>query len=174
MKQLFKVTILPAFFLLVTVNSTNAAFPTEKQTRQNVTLISNTPVANELTENTKDKALLKKELKDLSRAKANGTGGNGGKSKTLAAVLAFFLGGFGVHSFYMGQKTKGFVQLGGTLLGIGLYVAGIASFISGMGASLPILAIIGGVLILGVGIWAFVDFIRILTGGLAPEEGFNS
>ncbi len=29
--------------------------------------------------------------------------GSGGKNKVVAAVLAFFLGGFGVHRFYLGQ-----------------------------------------------------------------------
>ena len=173
MKQLFKITVLPALFLLLTVNSTNAAFPKEKKGRIEVNLKSDKPGNNEISENPINKSQLKKELKELTNSNSEGQGGSGSKSKVLAAILALFLGGFGIHRFYMGQKKQGFMQLGGTLVGIGLYVAGIASFVSGTGAAIPVVAIIGAVLLLGVSIWAFVDFIRILTGGLAPEEGFN-
>lgn len=34
-----------------------------------------------------------------------------GKSRITAAVLAFFLGGIGVHKFYLGQIGLGFVYL---------------------------------------------------------------
>lgn len=95
----------------------------------------------------------------------------GDKSKVVAAVLAFFLGGFGVHDFYLGNKRNGFIKLGLTLIGIALYVAGIVAFAASEAAALPILAIIGYLIILGVGIWAFVDFIRILTGSYEPVDG---
>ena len=173
MKQLIKVAILPAIFLLVTASSTNAAFPTEKQNQKEVAVISGKNGNKEITENLSNKAQLKKALNELTSPNSQGKGGSGSKSKILAAVLAFFLGGFGVHRFYMGQKKQGFMQLGGTLLGIGLYVGGIASFISSSGLAFPTLALIGLILIVAVGIWAFIDFIRILTGGLAPEEGFS-
>jgi TM2 domain-containing membrane protein YozV len=39
-----------------------------------------------------------------------GTARNG-KSKIAAALLAFFLGGFGVHKFYLGQVGWGLVYL---------------------------------------------------------------
>jgi TM2 domain-containing membrane protein YozV len=117
----------------------------------------------------------KKEFKvQMSEnAKAGYGGYGGGKSKVIAVVFVLLLGSFGAHSFYMGQTGKGFLQLGLTLLGIGLYIAGIASYVSGAGVAIPATALVGLVLILGVSIWALVDFIRILTGGLAPEEGFD-
>lgn len=34
-----------------------------------------------------------------------------GKSRVIAALLAFFLGGFGVHKFYLGQVGMGIVYL---------------------------------------------------------------
>lgn len=34
-----------------------------------------------------------------------------GKSKVAAALFAFFLGGFGAHKFYLGQKGMGFLYL---------------------------------------------------------------
>jgi TM2 domain-containing membrane protein YozV len=33
------------------------------------------------------------------------------KNKTVATVLAFFLGGLGVHKFYLGQNVAGFFYL---------------------------------------------------------------
>jgi hypothetical protein len=76
----------------------------------------------------------------------------------------------------MGQKTKGLLQLGLTILGIVLLAVGLGSTITDVatgGTTIATTAIIGYFLVLGVSIWAFVDFIRILIGGLAPEEGFN-
>jgi TM2 domain-containing membrane protein YozV len=98
----------------------------------------------------------------------------GDKSKIAAALLAFFLGGFGVHDFYLGNKRNGIIKLLGTLLGIVLMVVGIAGAATSTAtgfAALPALAIIGYILILGISIWAFVDFIRILTGSYEPVDG---
>lgn len=33
------------------------------------------------------------------------------KNKIVAAVLAFFLGGFGIHQFYLGNNSKGILYL---------------------------------------------------------------
>ena len=33
------------------------------------------------------------------------------KDKTTAAILAFFLGGFGVHKFYLGESGLGIIYL---------------------------------------------------------------
>ncbi|MGC4059050.1 MAG: TM2 domain-containing protein [Chitinophagaceae bacterium] len=59
------------------------------------------------------------------------------KSQLAAALLCFFLGGLGIHRFYLGYTWQGIVQL-----------------------------LTGG----GCGIWALIDFIRILTGDLGPKD----
>lgn len=65
-------------------------------------------------------------------------GAKKGKSQIVAAVLCFFLGGLGIHRFYLGYTWQGVVQL-----------------------------LTGG----GCGIWALIDFIRILIGDLGPKDG---
>jgi hypothetical protein len=62
----------------------------------------------------------------------------GGKSQLIALLLCGFLGGLGIHRFYLGYTWQGIVQL----LTLG-----------------------------GCGIWALIDFIRIITGGLQPKDG---
>ena len=68
----------------------------------------------------------------------------GGKSKMVAALLAFFLGALGVHQFYLGHSGRGIAMLLLTISFVGLIVSGI---------------------------WAIVDFIRYLT---MPEEQFDA
>ena len=61
-----------------------------------------------------------------------------GKSKVAAGILALFLGGFGIHNFYLGYTGKALFQLLGTLLSCGIL-------------ALPIF------------IWSFVEGILILV-----------
>lgn len=72
----------------------------------------------------------------------------GDKSKVVAAVLAFFLGAFGVHNFYLGKTTRAVAQL---LMGTVGWILIIPPFISG--------------------IWAFVEFILILVA--APGTPYH-
>jgi TM2 domain-containing membrane protein YozV len=171
MKHLIKITLLSTLFLFFTASTMKAAFPTDKTSVPAVVLNAENGINNSLVEKQATSKELKKQIKALKHENSKPMGG--GKSKIVAALLAFFLGGLGIHSFYMGQTKKGFFQLGITVLGIVLFAAGIGSWVSGAGVAFPTTALIGYLLILGVAIWAFVDFIRILTGGLAPEEGFN-
>ena len=62
----------------------------------------------------------------------------GGKSQLTALLLALFLGGIGIHRFYLGYTWQGIVQI----LTLG-----------------------------GLGIWALIDLIRIITGDLKPKNG---
>ena len=41
------------------------------------------------------------------------------KSKTIAVILAWFLGAFGVHNFYLGDTTKGAIKLAITVVSCG-------------------------------------------------------
>ncbi len=58
----------------------------------------------------------------------------GGSQKIPAALLAFFLGAFGAHKFYLGYKTQGFIMLlvfifGFILLGIPSMIIGLIAFV---------------------------------------------
>jgi len=50
----------------------------------------------------------------------------GDKSKVAAALLAFFLGVFGVHKFYLGKTSAGIIMLIGGTLGWLLVLPGLA------------------------------------------------
>lgn len=70
-----------------------------------------------------------------------------GKSKIVAAVLAFFLGWLGIHNFYLGYTGKGIVQL--LLSTVGLLLFGLGPLI--------------------VGIWVLIEFIMLLVGGIKTD-----
>lgn len=61
------------------------------------------------------------------------------KSKLVAGLLALFLGGFGIHNFYLGYTGKGIAQL---CLSFCFYIGGI---------------------------WAFIDAIMIFTGHINTD-----
>lgn len=81
-----------------------------------------------------------------------GTGRKSSRSKVTAALLAFFLGGVGAHNFYLGYSAKGTIQLLMFLFGCVLLCIGV-----------------GGIIILGLEIWVFVEFIMILTGSISQD-----
>jgi len=168
MKKLLKKTMVAALFLILGANMANAAFPTVKQNSQTAT---SSPAAVPATETASPQPAIT-EMKKAAPPAGRYEGGT--KHKYVALILAAACGEFGVHSFYMGQKQKGFIQLGVSVVGLGLYIAGIASVISATDTvTIPALAIVGLIIFLGAAIWAIVDFFRILSGNLAPEEGFD-
>ena len=50
------------------------------------------------------------------------------KSRIVAGMLGIFVGGLGIHNFYLGYSSKGFIQLVLSILGI--FTLGITSIIS--------------------------------------------
>lgn len=94
----------------------------------------------------------------------------GSRSKLCAALLAFFLGGCGVHRYYLGYTKQGIAQTGGvvsTIIGACMYLPAILEESVGMMLFAALFLLYGA----GIGIWVLVDFIRILTGSLAPANG---
>ena len=62
---------------------------------------------------------------------------NSSKNKIAAGLLAIFLGGFGIHKFYLGCNTAGVIMLlvflfGFILLGIPSLIIGLIAFIEGI------------------------------------------
>ena len=80
---------------------------------------------------------------------------NGGepKSKLVAGLLGIFLGGFGVHNFYLGYNRNAWIQAG---------VTGGSIILTAI--SCGILGIIGIPASTGMGIWGLVEGIMILAG----------
>lgn len=68
------------------------------------------------------------------------------KSKIVAALLAFFLGTFGIHNFYLGYTGKGVVQL---ILGLIGYAT---SWL-----------LIGLFILIPLAFWVFIEFILLLV-----------
>jgi TM2 domain-containing membrane protein YozV len=83
----------------------------------------------------------KKEIKKALKVEKESATTGSGKSQLIALLLAFFLGGLGIHRFYLGYTWQGVVQL-----------------------------LTGG----GCGIWALIDFVRIIIGDLGPKDGSYS
>lgn len=77
--------------------------------------------------------------------------GENAKSKLVAGLLAIFLGGLGIHNFYLGYTQKGVIQLLITLLGSCLFFIG------------PIVT----------AIWALVEAIFIFTGKINVDGKGN-
>lgn len=75
------------------------------------------------------------------------------RSKVIALLLAFFLGSFGAHNFYLGRKGIGLTQLILTIVGYAL-----------------VFVLIGFLPLAVVGIWILVDMIQIL---ITSESDFD-
>ncbi|MGC4961974.1 TM2 domain-containing protein [Gordonia sp. DT218] len=76
------------------------------------------------------------------------------KSKVVAGLLQIFLGSFGVGRFYLGDNQTGGIQLGLTIIGW-----------------ITAIFLVGFLILLGVGIWALIDGIMMLTGSVRDKNG---
>lgn len=92
------------------------------------------------------------------------------KSATTAGLLGIFLGAFGAHSWYLGDKKNGIIHVSLTGGGIVLFI--LATILPFMATSLftlftlpAILSGLGGLVISGSGVWGFIEGIIILTKG---------
>lgn len=64
---------------------------------------------------------------------SSSSGGSGAKERTTAALLAFFLGAFGAHKFYLGRQQAGtimlLVSLFGSFLIVPIVVMGVVALV---------------------------------------------
>jgi len=77
------------------------------------------------------------------------------KSRLAATLLAAFLGTFGAHRFYIGKTGSA----------VGMLLLGIFGFLFMFAFGL------GFILLIAVGIWAFVDFIVAVAGNMRDSYG---
>lgn len=84
------------------------------------------------------------------------------KSRLVAALLAFFLGGFGAHRFYVGKKFSAIWQI---FFGFSFFIALIC-----MVSDFPEAGIFFLMLGLVWAVWIFVDFIMILCGSFKDKD----
>lgn len=84
----FKLFLTALVLVLSVVTVTYASFPVQRATTQNTTIVE--------TQND--------ELSSPAAAA-------GSKSQIVAAILAFAIGGLGIHRFYLGYTWQGIVQL---------------------------------------------------------------
>lgn len=83
----------------------------------------------------------------------------------IAALLAFFLGGFGAHWFYLGERGRGMARLLVTLGGLLLYIIGAVMALAAGGASIlgAAIAFIGLLALFANQILVIIDLVKILT-----------
>ncbi len=87
------------------------------------------------------------------------------KSRLAATLLAWFLGIFGAHRFYVGKTGTAIVMLLLSIAGIaGLVTMWVFWWLFWWPFG-------GGLFLIAAGIWAFVDFIFAVTGHMKDKEG---
>jgi TM2 domain-containing membrane protein YozV len=100
------------------------------------------------------------------------TGNVSPKSRLATSLLAWFLGIFGAHRFYVGKTGTAVIML---LMGIVSGVCYIGGFFGGLASEreAPIwgLLVIAGVLYFAVWIWMVIDFVMAVTGNFKDSQG---
>ncbi len=97
------------------------------------------------------------------------------RSKGVAFLLAFFLGSFGAHRFYLGYPGHGAAFLGLALLTVLLGILAVVVLVATSATTFSTAAVL---LLLGAAlsglaseVFLIVDLVRILTGELKPKGG---
>jgi TM2 domain-containing membrane protein YozV len=92
------------------------------------------------------------------------------KSSVAAGLLGIFLGAFGAHNWYLGEKKKGLIHV--ALTGGGFILIMLSAVMVALTAKVPFMGFFFGFLmflsyiaIMGSGIWGFVEGIIILVQG---------
>jgi len=99
---------------------------------------------------------------DIFPIKAHSASAPGGKSKVVAGLLALFLGGLGVHKFYLGRIGAGVFRI--LLLTLGYGMTLIAPFlVMGMGEGALVFSFLGLALILVLFVIQIVEAILYFT-----------
>ena len=111
------------------------------------------------------------------------------KSRLAALLLGIFLGGLGIHNFYLGRIGRAIGQLIMSIFGWAFYIVGFFSIINAglTGAAYAYnydyntavsavagsagLMIFGLLLIMATGIWALVEWILIASGSYKDGQG---
>ena len=88
------------------------------------------------------------------------------KSRTTTLILCIFLGVLGIHRIYIGKKGIGIAQVCISFLCLLELVSCLVA-----GHVPPKTSIVISLIFSGFGIWAFIDFILILTGNFKDKEG---
>ncbi len=100
------------------------------------------------------------------------------KSRLAALLLGIFLGGIGIHNFYLGKIGKGIAQAIMYVLGFVLYFYSMLNFVisagldtSDLSMTFPLLIFVGCLLLIAVGIWSLVEWIIIACGKATDKNG---
>lgn len=92
------------------------------------------------------------------------------RSKGIALVLAFLLGSFGAHRFYLAYYGQGAAYVGLTALAVLFFTVGFLAFVFASSAysGFLVAALVLSILLQG---WLVADIVRIITGNLKPKNG---
>jgi TM2 domain-containing membrane protein YozV len=105
-----------------------------------------------------------KKQKEGEKTMETQTEGISPKSRLAVALFAWFLGGLGVHRFYLGKIFTGLVILSLAIIGYG--VAVVFGLSEATGA-----AMIGWLMVGAACLWAIIDFIMAVAGAMKDKDG---
>ena len=94
------------------------------------------------------------------------------KSRLATSLLAWFLGQFGAHLFYVGKTGTAVVMLVmGVLSGVCWFGGFLGTLAAGGDHPIWGLLIVGGLLYCAVWVWKTIDFIIAVTGNSKDSQG---